>query len=146
MLTRLLRKNEPFFWSSNCQQTFEKIKSLLVSRPVLTAPNFGKPFKLMIDASGVGCGAVLLQDDNEIDPPVSYFSCTFNTHQKNYLTCEKETLALILALQHFRVYLDAPATEVLVYTDHNPLVFINHMRDKNQRLLRWNLVLQEYNL
>ena len=79
-LTMLLRKDEPFIWSSNCQQAFEKIKSLLVSRPVLMAP---KPFKLMVDASDVGCGAVLLQeDDSKIDHPVSYFSYKFNTHQK----------------------------------------------------------------
>ena len=101
----------------------------------------------MVDASDVGSGAVLLQEDDKgIDHPVSYFSYKFNIHQRNYSTCEKETLALILALQHLRVYLDAPAAEVLVYTDHNPLVFINRMKDKNQRLLRWSLVLQEYNL
>ena len=58
------------------------------------APNFGEPFKLMVDVSDVGCGAVLLQeDDSEIDHPVSYFSYRFNTHQKNYSSCEKETLA-----------------------------------------------------
>ena len=45
-LTKLLRKYEQFIWSSNCQQAFEKIKFLLVSLPVLIAPNFGKPFKL----------------------------------------------------------------------------------------------------
>ena len=146
-LTMLLRKNEPFIWSSNCQQAFEKFKSLLVSQPVLMAPNFGKPFKLMVDASDVGCGVVLLQeDDSQIDHPVSYFSYKFNTHQNNCSTCEKETLVLVLALQHFHVYLDTPATEILVYTDHNPLVFINRIRDENQRLLRWSLVLQEYNL
>ena len=71
--------------------------------------------------------------------------CKFNIHQRNYSMCE-ETLALILALQHFHVYLDSPTAEVLVYTDHNPLVFINRMKDKNERLLRWSLVLQEYNL
>ena len=65
---------------------------------------------------------------------MSYFSYKFNTHKKNYSTYEKYTLALILALQHFCVHLDAPAAEVLMYTDHNPLVFINHMRDENQRL------------
>ena len=72
---------------------------------------------------------------------MSYLSYKFNNHQKNYLTCEKETLALILALQHFCVYLDTPAVKLLVYTDHNLLVFINCMRDKNQRLLKWSLVL-----
>ena len=96
-LTKLLRKNEPFTWSSNCQQAFEKIKSLLVFRLVVMASNSGKLFKLMVDASNVGCGAVLLQEnDSEIDHPVSYCSYIFNTHQKNYLTSEKETLALML--------------------------------------------------
>ena len=89
----------------------------------------------MVDANNVGCGAVLLQEnDSEIDRPMSYCSYIFNTHQKNYLTSEKETLALILTLQHFCVYLDGLVAEVLVYTDYNLLVFINHMRDNNQRL------------
>ena len=97
LLTKLLRKNEPFVWPSNCQQTFEKIKCMLVSQPVLY---FGKP---MVDASDVGCGVELLQEDDcEIDYLVSY--CWFNSHQKNYLTSEKETLALITALQHFCIY------------------------------------------
>jgi len=97
------------------------------------APNFDKPFKLMVDASDVGSGAVLLQEgEDEIDHPVCYFSYKFNCHQKNYSTCEKETLALLLALQHFRVYLEAPVDDIVVYTDHNPMVFINQMRDKNQ--------------
>ena len=91
----------------------------------------------MVDVSAM----LLQEDDSEIDHLVSYFSYKFNTHLKNYLTCEKKTLALILALQYFHVYLDAHATEVLVYTDHNPVVLINHMRGKNQRLLRWSLVI-----
>jgi len=49
----------------------------------------------------------------------------------------------MLVLKHFDVYLVKP---ILVYTDHNPLVFIRKMKDKNQRLLRWCLALQEYNL
>ena len=53
---------------------------------------------------------------------------------------------MLLALQHFRVYLDAPVDDIVVYTDHNPVVFINLLRDKNQRLMRWSLVLQEYSL
>ena len=92
--------------------------------------------------SDVDCGAVLLQDDNKIDHSVSYCSYKFSTHQINYSICEKEILALILALQYFHAYLDAPTTDVLVYTDHNLLVFINRRRDKNHRLLRWSLVLQ----
>ena len=64
----------------------------------------------------------------------------------NYSTCEKETLALLLALQHFKVYVGSTTTPVKVFTDHNPLVFINKMKNRNQRLVRWSLALQEYNL
>jgi len=75
LLTRLLQKHMPFIWSADCQAAFIKIKSLLLSVPVLIAPDFGKPFKLMVDASDTGGGAVLLQEGEDgIDHPVCYFS------------------------------------------------------------------------
>ena len=86
------------------------------------------------------------EGDDEIDHPISYFSKKFDKHQKNYSTIEKECLALILALEHFDVYLGATFHPVLVFTDHNPLTFIHRMKNKNQRLVRWSLTLQEYNL
>ena len=53
---------------------------------------------------------------------------------------------MILALQHFDVYVHSSIEPVIVYTDHNPLTFLCKMRNKNRRLLNWSLVLQEYNL
>ena len=100
-ITELLKKDRHFVWSQECQDAFTKIKRLLISAPVLVAPNFTKPFILTIDASDVGAGAVLMQEDlNGIDHPVSYFSCKckFKDGQRNYSTSEKETLALLLAL------------------------------------------------
>ena len=98
-LTRLLQKHVPFIWPADCQATFLKIKSLLLSEPVLMVPDFGKPFKLMVDASNAEGGAVLLQEGEDgIDHPVSFFSHKFKQHQRNYSTCEKETLALLLTL------------------------------------------------
>ena len=95
-----------FKWTSDCQNAFDKLKAILRSEPVLLAPNFNKEFKLAVDASDVGAGGVLLQeDDNGVDHPVCYFSKKFNKHQKNYSTVENECLSLILALQHFEVYL-----------------------------------------
>ena len=146
-LTSLLQKREKFIWSKECQKAFEKIKSLLLSAPVLKAPDFEKPFKLQVDASDVGIGAVLLQESQQgIDHPVSYYSRKFNSHQANYSTSEKEAFALLSALQHFDVYLSAAVAPVEAFTDHNPLVFIHKMKNKNQRLLRWSLALQEYRL
>ena len=79
---------------------------MLTSQPVLSAPDFLKPFRLNIDASDIGAGAVLLQEDPQgVENPVCYYSKKFNKHQRNYSTVEKETLALLLALQHFEVYL-----------------------------------------
>lgn len=101
--------------------------------PVLAAPVFDRPFKLVVDVSDVGPGAVLLQDDeNGFEHPISYFSKKFNSHQRTYSTIEKEALALVLALFYFEVYVGSKLCPVIVYTDHNPLVFIRQMRNKNQ--------------
>ena len=73
-------------------------------KPVLAASDFTKGFKLAVDASDVGTGAVLLQEDySGIDHPVCYYSKKFTKSQCNYCTSEKELLALVLALQHFDI-------------------------------------------
>ena len=74
------------------------------------------------------------EDGNGVDHPVSYFSKNFNKHQKNYSTIEKECLSLIFALQHFEVYLTSSHSPIVVFSDHNPLIFIHKMKNKNQRL------------
>ncbi len=146
-LTDLLSPKIPFQWSEKCQRSFENAKSLLANAPVLVTPNFEKRFLLAVDASAYGAGAVLLQEDcNGIEHPVSYFSKKFNRHQQVYSTVEKEALALILAVQHFEVYLSAVCGPITVYTDHNPLTFLDRMRGKNQRIMRWSLILQPFHL
>ena len=142
-----MKKNIKFIWTQSCQEAFDKLKAILKSEPVLAAPDFQKPFKLAVDASDVGAGGVLLQEDESgVDHPVCYFSKKFSKCQKNYSTIEKECLALILSIQHFEVYISSSSSLVTVYTDHNPLTFLRKMKNKNQRLLRWTLLLQEYNL
>ena len=146
-LTSLLSDSRQFVWSSECQQAFEKAKALLCSAPVLAAPDFALPFKLEVDASALGAGAVLLQEGADgIDHPVCFFSRKFNKPQLNYSTIEKEALALLLALQHFEVYVGSSSVPVVVYTDHNPLTFLSRMYNQNQRLMRWALIIQNYNL
>ena len=146
-LTNLLSKRAKFIWTNDCQKAFDILKAILKNEPVLLAPNFAKEFKLAVDASDTGAGSVLMQEDgNGVDHPVSYFSKKFNKHQKNYSTIEKECLSFILALQHFEVYLTSSPSPIVVFSDHNPLIFIHKMKNKNQRLLRWSLLLQKYNL
>lgn len=86
-----------------------------------------------------GADAVLL------DHPICHFSKKFNRHQVQYNTKEKEALSLLLALQHFEVLVSS-LSPVVVYTDYNPLVFLARMRNGNQRLMRWSVSLQDFNL
>ena len=77
---------------------------------------------MIIDRSDVGTGFVLVQEASDgLDHPVSYFSKKFLKYQKNYSVVEKETLGLVLALEHFDVYLGSTPFKIKVYTDHNPL-------------------------
>ena len=146
-LTNLLKKRSKFKWNDKCQDAFGRLRAILKSPPVLLAPDFDKYLKLAVDARDVGIGAVLLQEDNNgIDHPVCYFSKKFNKHQKNYSTIENECLALILAIQQFEVYLTSSTSPNVVFIDHNPLSFLHKLKNKNQRLLRWSLFLQEFNL
>ena len=146
-LTNLLKKGKSFIWSEGCEKSFQKVKSILVSSPVLQAPAFDKQFKLAVDASDVGCGAMLFQEGLDgIDHPVCFYSKKFNVHQQNYSTIEKECLGMILAVQHFDIYLTAATFPILVFTDHNPLTFLHKMKNKNRRIMRWAIYLQEFDL
>lgn len=79
-----------FEGSSEYQRAFEN-KLLLCTALVLAAPLSDKPFKLQVDASSVGAGAVLLQDSEDgIERPVCFVSRKFNSYQLNYLVNEKE--------------------------------------------------------
>jgi hypothetical protein len=106
--------------------------------------DFNKPFFLYVDSSNVAIGAALMQEDNVGEhKPVAYYSKKLNQAQRNYSTPDKEALALVLAVRAFRIYMSG---HVIVYTDHQPLVFMNRMATSNQRLLRWTLEMQSYDL
>ena len=146
-LTQLIKKNHKFVWSDDCEKSFVKLKAILKRSLVLQALDFYSQFKLAVDASDAAVCAVLLQEDSDgIGHPICYFSRKFNKNQRNYSTVEKECLALILALQHFEVCVTSSSFPIIVYSDHNPLVFLHKLRSKNQRLLRWSLMLQEFNV
>jgi hypothetical protein len=144
-LTDLLRKDRPFVWGDKEEECFVAIKNALCSGAVLGIADHDKPFVLMVDASLVACGAVLMQEDDTGSlRPMCYFSRKFNDTQKNYSVRDREVLGLVLAVRAFRVYLTSGP--VIVYTDHEPLKFIKSMATTNQRLLRWAIELQPYQL
>ena len=143
----MLKKEVKFDWNNDCTQAYHKLKAILTSYPILRSPNFSKPFELSVDASDVGVGAMLVQpDDNRIKHPGAYHSKKLNSAQQKYSTIEKETLGLIMTLEHFEVYLSCTPNPIKILTDHNPLLFLQRYKNKNRRLMRWSLILQEWDI
>jgi len=77
-------------WTKEHQTAFEEVKARLVADPVLTCPDFDKPFILQNDASDYGMGAILTQETEQGEQVISYSSRTINGAEKNYSTTEKE--------------------------------------------------------
>ena len=128
-------------WTGRAELAFQRLKKMLVSAPLLKNPDFTRTFILQTDASGVGVGAVLSQGEEE-DYPVAYFSRKLLPRERAYSTVEKECLAIVLAVKHFRVYL--LGRSFIVQTDHRALQWLHHFKEKNARLTRWSLILQPY--
>lgn len=123
-LHNLLRKNVRFDWSKECQDSFEKIKTLLCSEPVLKIFDPNSSIKIYTDASIKGIGAVLKQEDeNKNYKPVAYFSKKLNESQKKKKAIYLECLAIKEAVKYWQHWLFGK--HFTVYTDHKPLENLN---------------------
>nr|GFC60270.1 hypothetical protein [Tanacetum cinerariifolium] len=105
-------------------------------------PNWDQPFELMYDASDYAVGAILGQRIEKHFRPIHYASKTMNQAKANYTTTEKEMLAVVYAFEKFRSYLIM--NKSIVYTDHSALKYLFSKKDAKARLLRWILLLQEF--
>jgi hypothetical protein len=143
-LYALLAKDTKFEWTDECMTAFNTLKKLLTSAPIMMAPDWSLPFELMCDASDFAMGAVLGQRINKVPHAIYYASRTLNDAQLNYSTSEKELLAVIFALEKFRSYLIG--SKVIVFTDHAALRYLFAKKDAKPRLIRWVLLLQEFDL
>ncbi|KAM2851329.1 hypothetical protein PS2_027469 [Malus domestica] len=117
---------------------------MLTSAPIIMPPNWSLPFELMCDASDYAIGAVLGQRRNKQPHVIHYASRTLNDAQLNYSTIEKELLAVVFALDKFHSYL--LGTKVIVYSNHAALKYLLTKKEAKPRLIRWMLLLQEFNI
>jgi len=116
-LTNLLKKNS-FHWNLEAQQAFDRLKTAMVSAPVLALPNFSKAFVVETDASGVGIGVVLMQDAH----PIAYLSKALSPKHQQLSTYEKEFLAVVMAVEKWRPYL--LGRHFIIKTDHLSLKYL----------------------
>lgn len=121
-LTALLKKGVVFRWSPTEDQAFQSLKHALMSAPVLALPNFSKTFVIATDACDVGIGAVLMQDSH----PLAYVSKALGPKNRSLSIYEKEFLAILLAIEHWRQYL--LFAEFIIQTDQRSLTSLSDQR------------------
>ncbi|GJU88276.1 reverse transcriptase domain-containing protein [Tanacetum coccineum] len=143
-MTHLLEKETPFVFSKDCIDAFQTLKKKLTEAPILVVPDWNLPFKLMCDASDFAIGVVLGQRKMKHFQPIHYASKTMTEAQIHYTTTEKEMLAVVYAFEKFRPYL--VLSKSIVYTDHSALKYLMNKQDAKPRLLRWVLLLQEFDI
>ena len=143
-LYKLLEKEAKFEWDAECQQGFEELKAYLTTAPIVRAPDWQLPFEVMCDASDLAVG-VVLGPRAEGKPYVVYYARkTLNEAHRNYTTFEKELLAVVYALDKFRAYLIG--VEIIIFTNHSALKYLFTKQNAKARLIRWVLLLHEFNL
>ena len=141
-LNVLLRKDQAWKWTPECQNAFETLKGEIASRPVSAYPDFSKPFRLYTDASNLGLGAILAQKQDGKERIICCASRTLNNAESNYSTTKKECLAIVWGVQIFRPFLIATHFEIL--TDHYALQWLRSMKSTSAILHRWAAALEDY--
>jgi hypothetical protein len=130
-------------WSDKKIEDFKKIKDLIFNITYRSQPDINKRFILTTDASSQAIDAILAQEDKEGKRRMIYaFSRKMEKAQLNYSVTDKELLALVKGIEHFRHFLIGK--EFTVETDHKALEYLWQAKDQNTRLLRLALKLQEY--
>ncbi|OWZ03214.1 Retrovirus Polyprotein [Phytophthora megakarya] len=150
-LSKLLRKrctgngvtsNVHWEWGDEQRAAFERVKAVLTSKPLLVYQDFQLPFTLVTDASKVGLGAVLMQDQGNGLQPVSYASKVASETEANYGITELECLAVVWAIKLYRPYLYGQRFTIV--TDHSALKWLMTSPNLAGKLHRWALTLQEF--
>jgi len=140
-LHNLLRKNQRFVWSMECQKAFENIKKLLCSQPVLEIFDKDLPIKIYTDASLEGVGAILKQTQlNGKEKPVAYFSKKLNAAKKKKKAIYLECLAIKETVRYWQYWLIGKS----VYSDHKPLENMNIKSRTDEELGDFTYYLSQY--
>lgn len=141
-LHKLLKKKQRWKWGPEQEAAFQEIKRRLTEAPVLTCPDFTKPFVLQTDASDFGLGAALTQDSEGIERIIAYASRSLSDTEKKYSVTEKECLAIVWGIEKMRPYLEGYHFTIL--TDHQCLKWLQSIKSPAGRLARWAMYLQQY--
>jgi hypothetical protein len=145
-LNELTRKDTEWTWENRHQQAFEELKTRVTTEPVLAHPILTDPFELEVDASGFAMGAVLLQKKEDGKKhPIAYYSKTLSAAERNYDVYDLELLAIVNALDHWRPYLAGSPHKIIIYSDHQNLLYWKEPHKISRQVAREVLMLSKYN-
>jgi len=136
-LTQLTCKGRAFVWYVQCENNFNELKQRLTTAPVLILPRSEAPFVVYCDASKMGLGGVLMQD-NKV---VAYASRQLRIHERNYPTHDLELSAVVFVLKIWRHYLYGSRFQV--FSDHKSLKYLSDQKELNMRQRRWLELLKD---
>ena len=145
-LTALTSAKTAFRWSDTAEAVFAKLKSRFISAPILITPDPTRQFVVEVDASEVGVGAVLSQRsplDDKVHP-CAYFSYRLSPAESNYDIGNRELLAVKMALEEWRHWLEGSGVPFIVWTDHKNLAYISTAKMLNSRQARWALFFRTF--
>ena len=130
-------------WTPATTESFEKLKQLLTTAPVLARPDFNKEFILVTDASKLGLGCVLTQlDEDGKEHPIVFASRGLKPNEMNYAPTKLECLAVVWAIKLFRPYL--LGKKFTIITDHSALTGLFKTPNPTGIIARWIVTLSEY--
>ena len=142
-LHALTRKDAVFHWNTDCQDAFDRLKTLLTTSPITAFPDFSLPFRLYTDASTASLGAILAQVRESKERIICRaFLIPQPSRDKRIPPTSWSALAIVWAVTKFRPYLMSLPFEV--YTDHYTLQWLKTMRTGSALLHRWSAALEEY--
>ena len=141
-LSALADKGRAFRWDGECEEAFRELKNRLTSAPVLGYPVEEGRLTLDTDASDLGLGAVLSQQQEGQERALAFASRTLNKAERNYCVTRKELLAIIFGLKKFRHYL--LGRKVLIRTDHAALKWVTQFKEPEGQVARWIQVLDTF--
>jgi hypothetical protein len=145
-LNELTRKDAEWSWEDRQQKAFDELKRRVTTEPVLAHPILTDPFELEVDASGFAMGVVLLQKKEDGKKhPIAYYSKTLSTAERNYDVYDLELLAIVNALDHWRPYLAGSPHKIIIYSDHQNLLYWKEPHKISRCVAREVLMLSEYN-
>ena len=141
-LNKLMKKNQPFIWTPECQAAFEQLKDKLQQPPILALPTEEDVFILDTDAAMDSIGCVLSQLQNGQERVIAYAGRSLSNNERNYCITRRELLAIVYFLKYFRQYL--LGRTFIVRTDHAALSWLRKTPEPIGQNARWSALIEEY--